>query len=136
MNALIRTLSLVFSAGAFGGLLNSLTLWIFGRAHLTAELGVKLAPALTPAWLYPRLVWGGLWGALFLLPLWRDRPVLRGLVYSLGPTLVQLLVVFPYQAKKGMFGLALGNFTPLFVVLFNAVWGVAAALWLKAAEKP
>jgi hypothetical protein len=29
-----------------------------------------------------------------------------------------------------MMGTALGNFTPLFVIFYNAVWGVSAALWL------
>jgi hypothetical protein len=30
-----------------------------------------------------------------------------------------------------MFGLALGNMTPVLVLFFNGIWGVAAALWLR-----
>ncbi|MBU1741011.1 MAG: hypothetical protein KKC37_05645, partial [Proteobacteria bacterium] len=78
-----------------------------------------------------RIVWGGIWGALFLLPLWRGSILRRGFLYSLGPTLVQLFIVFPIKAKKGLAGFDLGYLTPLFVVGFNAVWGWVAAAWLK-----
>jgi hypothetical protein len=57
--------------------------------------------------------------------------LIRGILYSLGPTLVMLFVVFPVKANKGMLGLALGNMTPVLVFFFNAVWGVTAALWLR-----
>jgi hypothetical protein len=50
---------------------------------------------------------------------------------SLGPSAVQLFVVFPVKAQKGMMGLELGTLVPLFVLFYNAVWGVAAAYWLK-----
>jgi hypothetical protein len=35
--------------------------------------------------------------------------------------------VFPLKADKGVMGLDLGVFTPLFVIFFNAVWGLVAA---------
>ncbi len=75
----------------------------------------------------PALSGGGVWGILFLLPLAQNRPFQQGLLISLGPTIVQLFVIFPYQLNKGMLGLELGTLTPLFVLFFNAVWGVAAA---------
>ena len=59
----------------------------------------------------------------------------RGLVYSIGPTLVQLFVVFPMKANKGMLGLDLGMLTPVLVVIFNAIWGWSAAIWLKSTAK-
>ncbi|HUM03638.1 MAG TPA: hypothetical protein VL084_15210 [Thermoanaerobaculia bacterium] len=129
-----RRLATVFGAGAFGGLANSLTVWLAGQIGLTGALGVKLAPALTPAWLYPRIVWGGLWGLLFLLPVRRLSPVAQGLLLSIGPTLVQLFVVFPYRTPAGTAGLGLGSLTPVLVVFFNAVWGLAAAWWVRRAE--
>ena len=124
-------LSMVFAAGCLGGLVNSLAVWLFGMYGITAAIGVKIAPQLTAAWLYPRIVWGGIWGFLFLLPLLRRKFLVQGLLYSLGPTLVQLFIVFPMKANKGMMGLDLGTLTPLAVVVFNAVWGVMAALWLR-----
>jgi hypothetical protein len=124
-------LSMVFGAGCLGGLFNSLVVWLFGFYGITSAFGVKIAPQLSAAWLYPRIVWGGIWGLLFLLPLMKKSIFLRGLIFSLGPTLVQLLIVFPMKASKGVMGLDLGSLTPLAVVVFNAVWGVTAAIWLR-----
>ena len=123
MNKMMRNLSLVFVAGCWGALWNSLAVWLSGY------LGI--APALTPAFLYPRLVWGGLWGLLFLLPMGRWSFPARGLLFSLAPTLVQLFLVFPLKAHKGVLGLQLGYLTPLLVVFYNAVWGYAAGWWLN-----
>lgn len=58
-------------------------------------------------------------------------PYLRGVLWSLGPSIIQLFVVFPFAVKKGVLGLQLGSLTPLFVLLFNAVWGLKAAAILK-----
>lgn len=134
MKISLRNLSLVFAAGCWGALWNSLALWLFGFLGVAGILGVKIAPALTAPWLYPRLVWGGIWGLLFLAPLGKQSWPARGLIFSLGPTLVQLFIVFPLQAKKGYLGLELGYLTPVLVVFYNAVWGVAAGLWLRAAR--
>lgn len=131
MRVFFRNLTLVFASGCFGGLINSLVLWLFGRAGIPAEFGVRLAPALTPEWLYPRLVWGGIWGFLFVVPIFRNQPFAQGLFFSLWPSVVQLFIVFPYQANKGVLGLDLGTLTPVFVLFFNALWGVSAALWLR-----
>ncbi len=135
MKKLIKRISLMFAAGAMGGLINSLLVWFFGAKGITGHFGVAIAPALTGPWLYPRLVWGGLWGFLFLLPLMESRQIPRGLVFSLGPTLVQLFFIFPSVNHKGLLGVDLGALTPVFVLFFNAVWGVVAALWLKWTEK-
>lgn len=129
-----RTLNTAFSAGALGGLANGLALWVFGVLGITTGLGVQLAPALTPMWLYPRIVWGGIWGALFLVPFLERSIFWRGLILSLGPTIVQLVVVFPLKLHQGMFGLGVGALTPLFVVILNGVWGVCAAWWVRVSE--
>lgn len=132
MREILRGISVVFSAGAAGGLANSLVVWAAGKTGITGALGVKIAPALKLPWLYPRVVWGGIWGLLFLLPFLRKSPLARGLLLSLGPTLVQLLYIFPVKAGKGMLGLELGTLTPAFVIFFNAVWGIVAAYWVRS----
>jgi hypothetical protein len=132
---LISKISLAFAAGCVGGLLNTLVLWFFGAQGINQFFGVKLAPELTLAFIYPRLVWGGLWGLLFLLS-WRSQRLFRqGLIYSLAPTLVQLFLVFPYRLNKGFLGIQLGLLTPLLVAFFNAVWGLGTAWWLHLAAK-
>ena len=132
MDLTMRNLSLVFVAGCWGGLLNSLTFWLFGILGIPAALGIHSSPpALTAAFLYHRIVWGGLWGFLFLLPMGRRSFPARGLFFSLGPTLAQLFLVFPLMAHKGVLGLQLGPLTPLLVVFYNAIWGYAAGWWLN-----
>jgi hypothetical protein len=128
----IRDLSLTYAAGTVGGLVNSVAVWAAGVLKLTAALGVKIAPVLSPGFLYPRLVWGGLWGFLFLLPFWHGRPFLRGIIFSLPPTMVQLFYVFPFKLDQGVMGTHLGQWTPLVVFLLNAIWGLAASYWLSA----
>ena len=134
MNHVAKNMSLFFTAGCLGGLFNSIVVWLFGVIGITQALGVSIAPPLTPAWLYPRIVWGGLWGFLFFLPVVNERILLKGILLSIGPTLVQLFIVFPVQAGKGMLGFDLGILTPVFVIVFNMVWGLAAALWIRQAE--
>ena len=135
MNFSVKNLSLVFMAGLFGGLLNCLAVWLFGRLGIAQALGVQIAPPLTTTMLYSKLVWGGIWGLLFLIPLGRVSFPVRGLLFSLGPSLVQLFLVFPLQAHAGVGGLQLGVLTPLFVLFYNAVWGITAGLWLKWARQ-
>jgi hypothetical protein len=125
-----NALSLFFAAGAFGGLVNSFAVWICGELGVTGALGVAIAPDLTAAWLYPRIVWGGLWGFLFALPLGTTSTLRRGLLLSLAPAAFQLFFFYP-RAGHGTLGLELGVLTPVCVLLFSAVWGVAASWWLR-----
>jgi hypothetical protein len=133
MNDFYRNLSVIFAAGAVGGLVKAIVAWSFGAAGLNAALGFKMAPALTPLWIYQHIVWGGLWGLLFLLPL-KGSYFLRGALYSLGQTLVQLVIIFP-NLGKGMLGLELGYMAPVLVACFGVIWGLATAFWLKFARE-
>jgi len=130
----MKTLLIFFAAGCIGALANSLSVWAFGYYGITSSLGVAIAPHLSPDWLYPRIVWGGLWGLLFILPILQSKLLLKGALLSLFPTAVQLFIVFPIMAHKGVAGLDIGLLTPLFVLLFNWVWGIAAAWTIKAVK--
>jgi hypothetical protein len=130
----MKKLLICLAAGGFGALANSFAVWACGKYGISSYFGVHIAPALTPPWLYQRIVWGGIWGLLFILPLLNPKPIAKGILLSIFPTLVQLLVVFPLQAKKGYLGLELGAFTPLFVVLFNIVWGIVTSLFIRWAR--
>lgn len=126
----MRAFSLAFTAGAVGALANSLLLWLFGMIGLHWVLGVTLAPQLTPAWLYPRLVWGGLWGLVFALPVLKRRPPgVRSLILSLGPSAAALFWFLPMSANKGWLGLDLGAAMPALVLFHNAVWGLVTGVW-------
>jgi len=124
--------SVCFCAGLIGALANSLAVWFSGAWGLTALAGVHIAPHLSPTWLYPRLVWGGLWGLAFFFsvghPRYRCHWVRKGLWVSLLPTAFQLFYVFPARTSFGLLGMGLGALTPLFVLLFNFVWGFFTAV--------
>ena len=96
-----------------GALANSMTVWLFGQLGITSTFGVSIAPTFTSAWLYPRIVWGGIWGLFFILPILQSKLFLKGTLLSLFPTAVQLFIVFPFKANKGMAGLELGVFAPI-----------------------
>jgi hypothetical protein len=120
-----------FGLGSLGGLVNSLVVWLFGVVGINSALNVAIHPTLSASWLYPRVVWGGIWGAMFFIPKLHKSPWSSALIASFGPTLVMLFVVFPYKAHKGMGGLELGLLTPLLVVFFNYIWGLTVTLGLK-----
>ena len=130
----MKKILILFAAGCLGALANSLAVWLFGRFDITSSFGVSIAPVLSASWLYPRIVWGGLWGLLFMLPMLQSKMLLKGAILSLFPTAVQLFVVFPVKAHKGVAGLDLGLFTPLFVLFFNWVWGIVTAVTIKIAK--
>jgi hypothetical protein len=130
----MKKLLIFFAAGCVGALANSITIWAFGNYGITKALGVSIAPALSSNWLYPRIVWGGIWGLLFILPMLDSKLLRKGSILSLFPTAVQLFVVFPFKAHKGMAGLELGVLTPLLVLFFNWVWGIATAIAIKFAK--
>jgi len=124
-----------FAAGALGGLASSLFLWMLGNWGITAMLNVKLAPELSAAWLYPRLVWGGLWGLVYFfsvgVPRARRQWVRKGLYASLLPSAYMLFMVFPYDLGKGLAGMSLGTLTPLVVVATNLVGGFFCGVFTR-----
>jgi hypothetical protein len=127
------------TAGMAGASVNSIVVWGLGMLGVTATLGAKLAPTLTPAWLYQRLIWGALWGLLFfLLPgaIAKSKSAIgqQGFLVSLGPTIAQLSYFFP-ASGQGWLGMQLGATVPLLVLCFNAVWGVVAATWVAGARQ-
>jgi hypothetical protein len=132
MQGLLERMSVCFAAGVFGTLVSSLGLWLAGHYGWTAALGVRLAPSWDAAWIHPRLVWGGLWGLLFLPPILENSIVWRGLFLSLCPTLAQLIIFFPQAPEAGVWGAGLGTWTPLVVAAANALWGWGAAIWVLA----
>ena len=128
-------LAVCFCAGMIGALANSLASWAAGHWGITAMAGVAIAPPLSPAWLYPRLVWGGIWGLAYFVTVKRMRTrchwVRKGLWVSLLPTLTQLLYIFPQKTSFGLLGIGLGTLTPVFVLLFNLVWGLFTGIFTR-----
>lgn len=130
----MKTLLVAYAAGGLGALAACLTMWLFGRYGIPQSFDVALAPSWSPAWLYPRIVWGGLWGLLFALPMLQGRPLLKGSLLSLFPALVLLLIVFPLRQGHGVAGIELGWLAPFFVLFYCWVWGIVTALTIRFAR--
>ena len=134
MNRTLKTISLIFTAGCFGGLAKGLAAWLGGAIGINALLGSKFAPPLTPEWIYIHVVWGGIWALLFLLPIRGWSAYSLGILYSLPQTLIALLVMFP-KMGRGLWGWQLGYSTPFLILCFGFVWGLATAYWWKHARE-
>jgi len=133
----LNRIAAAFAAGSAGGLATIVTVWLFGLLGVTTALGVNIAPSLKPPPIYHMMVWGGIFGFLFLLPLLRGSVLIRGLLFGLAPSLVKLVIVFPLKDKAGLFGMELGTLTPVFVLIFNSVWGLVTAwLFTRARGEP
>ncbi len=130
-----RRLALYYAAGSAGALISSLALWLCGTNGITAFLQVNIHPRLSPEWLYPRLVWGGIWGLMLFLPLVKSRFLMRSFMISLGPTAAQLLYVYPVLQHKGLLGLELGLLTPVVIAGVHWTWGLAALAGLRLVDK-
>lgn len=131
---MLRNISAAFAAGAVGAVVISFISWYLGDTGMLARVGINLHPALTGEWLYGKVVWGGLWGGLFLLPLLGSRPLLQGAAFSLAPTAAELFYFMP-QGSLGLLGLNAGPYTPVYVLLLNVLWGVVAAFWYRLGSK-
>ena len=129
-SAFWRQATLAFAAGALGGLALFVFLWIIGTIGILQAMGINGAVNVTKGYLYNRIVWGGIWGFTFLVP-WKQSWWVRGLLFGVAPSIVQLVVVFPLTTAAGMFGLGLGALTPLLVLVNQSVWGLATAWWLE-----
>lgn len=123
MVSLLRKSSILFALGAFSGLVTALVIWIAGLAGVTGLFGVAIAPPLTPEFIYPKIVWGGLWGWLGFLPLIATGWMLRGILVSLIPSAVAWFYFLPADGA-GLLGLSLGLLTPLVMLVFTMVWGL------------
>lgn len=120
----------LFIAGALGGLTNSIVVWSLGATGITPALGFSMAPELTFEWVFRRVFASGLWGIIFLIPIYANAPIKKGAVLSVLPWLSSALIVFPMRMDMGFFGLGFGLGTPVWTLLFAAIWGVTGTLFL------
>jgi hypothetical protein len=130
----MRKLLIYFSAGCAGGLAYSVAVSFFGDLGITSALGVSFHHGLNADWVYSRVVWGGLWGLLFFLPLSQSNLFLKATILSLLPSAFQLFVVFPILINHSIAGLDHGVLTPVVILFFNWVWGIATALTLQLSK--
>ncbi|MBU0681297.1 MAG: hypothetical protein KKD73_07735 [Proteobacteria bacterium] len=125
---MICKVSGAFTGGALGALLDSFNIWAMGKIGLSDFLGITMKPEFTAPWAYKRMIWGGIWMLLLLLPLMKNRPILRGMTVSLVPSAMMLFMVLP-EMGKGLFGLGFGTLMPVVVICLNFIYGIFASYW-------
>lgn len=127
---MIRKISAAFTGGAIGAFVDSFNIWSMGKVGISDLIGLSMKPEFSAPWLYQRMVWGGIWMLLLLLPLLKKKVALRGCLFSLLPSAMMLFIVLP-EMGKGMLGLGFGIVTPLVVIGLNCIYGIVAALWYR-----
>jgi hypothetical protein len=132
MHRWLRELALCFGAGAAGGAAKGLLVLVCVYFPVSAVLGRHLANALHPQnlphdnGLYARIVWGGLYGFLFLLPVASGSVLLSGLLWGAVITLVQWVVL---PLLHG--GLQFSLMPVMATLILNSAWGLVTALLLR-----
>ncbi|ABA89671.1 hypothetical protein Pcar_2432 [Syntrophotalea carbinolica DSM 2380] len=136
MNNSRSLLCVCFCAGLLGALANSSVTWLAAKLGLPQWCGVDLVPQWTAAWIYPRLLWGGLWGLVFFMtvgsPRSRTQWVRKGLWVSVLLSAWQLFYIYPNRTAFGVLGLGLGTLTPLFILFYNLIWGGFTGFFARA----
>lgn len=127
----LRKFAFAFASGCIGALAHGILLWLLAVLAIAGALGVTLDVPMDIdgmiEWLYSRIVWGGLWGFLFVAPIMAEDWLKRGLLISLAPALATLFIFLPWRSQVGFLGLDAGLLTPVIVLAAYAVWGVVAA---------
>jgi len=127
MHRWLRDLALCFAAGAAGGAAKGLLIWGCSYFAIAATLAGYLAGALYPPGLYARVVWGGLYGFLFLLPPARGSLWASALLWGGVASLLQLAVL-PLLAHNSPH---LAPALVLSTLVLNSVWGCVTAVLLR-----
>ncbi len=123
MSQWLRQLALCFAAGAGGALCISVLGFVCARYAIPLHLPASLAEST----LALRVVEGGLWGCLFLIPLAGSSVLVSGLIWGLVITVIEALVL-PLLYRSG---LHLAPLPLLFAALAHCLWGLTTALLLK-----
>ncbi len=124
MQKWLREMALCFSAGGVGALAKTGAIWLCGYFSITS-FASHLAGAQYPSGVYARIVWGGIFAFLFLLPV-RGSWVERGLILGLVAAVLQVIAVPLMEHGNMHFALM-----PLLSVLaLSCIWGLATAIAL------
>ena len=74
-------------------------------------------------------------GVIFLIPIYRNAPILKGTVLGVLPWLSSILYMLSVKMNQGWFGLELGFGTPIWTLFFGCFWGVTGTLFLAKTLK-
>lgn len=118
---ILRRLSWAYLAGCVG------TLGFFAGLHIGLESGVMkppeqdLAMLTSKGFFYKQIVWGGVWGLLLVIPLFKRQWWVRGPIVG---ALATAAALFYFSATLPPVQIIVG------AIILNVIfWGLAAGLW-------
>jgi hypothetical protein len=85
--------------------------------------------------LYRLMVWGGVWGFCFIIPLFRKSWFIRGSIVGLLVVIFNGVILMPH-AGQGYFGIKAGWMVFFGNIIFNYLWGLLASLWFSIVMYP
>jgi hypothetical protein len=116
-----------FAAGCFGGIAVNAFSLLFGFLNLPRVIGIDLAPDFNLVDLVSDILWGGVWGLAFLIPLLDGMVTIKGIFIGILSFCVQLLVTISYVHNH-----AISVHEPLALIAYllglNVFWGVIASV--------
>lgn len=114
-------------AGIVAKIPQGLALYACSEIGLFLAIGVALNVPLTILYSSKHVLLGGVFGALFAVPLLRNWPHwLRGALVGLCHAAATLFIFNPFVDGVGFLGLDVGALMPVVVVAANLVWGMLA----------
>lgn len=129
--AIFRLLTLGFGAGAFGAVILALVSAALNALNVQALIGLPPPPmpeSYLPL-LYRVVVWGGIWGVLFAVPVLNRLWWFKGMIIGVFATLAILFYFSPGVTTPPMrFAYAL--------FLNVVIWGIAAGAWWALVSGP
>lgn len=124
--------------GVLAGLAHGVLTWMVGSPAFRVLVSGGFETHLGAEGWSMRVVLGALWGLIFGV-LYVGLPgrdfVRRGLAFSVLPTLLTLLFVYPVQLGAGLMGFRLGPLVWTLVAAGNAVAGIVAAAVMEWANR-
>jgi len=126
--AIFRQLTLAFGAGAFGACILAIVAFVLARLGVPERIGASSPPS-DLAFLYRILVWGGIWGFLFVVPVMNRAWWLKGIIIGLLATLTLVLYFAPPLQQAPTAAL-------IYIAVLNAFWGLAAGAWWAFVSGP
>jgi hypothetical protein len=128
--AIFRLLTLGFGAGAFGAVILALASAALNALNVQALLGLPPPPrpdSYLPLF-YRTVVWGGIWGVLFAVPLLNRLWWLKGIIIGVLATFAILFYFNPAITTPPM--------RLAYVVVLNSIWGIGAGAWWALVSGP
>jgi hypothetical protein len=123
-------ISVAFTGGLLAAVVKNAMWWFLARHGLAEPYASAFAPHLTLNAIAPHLIWGGAWGLTFAIAVGPRAWWVRGVLWSLGPMLVELFYTLPHSGY-GTLGQGLGSLAGAAVLAGYLVWGLVTALWIR-----